>query len=195
MRKGGTYLALGDSITWGSMVGTTAEYTTYPAKTAKYIRDNYGRCKLLNKAISGWKTADFLVNQYYWSRIEADLVTLHIGQNDIASSVSTTDFQTNLQSIVDLIKVLNPNVEIILCSLSRRSDSYANNVDPYRTVIANVATSRGTKLCKFEDAWAQADTPTYTADGLHPNPSGHTLLYNVLYPVIQTTTFVQNISK
>jgi lysophospholipase L1-like esterase len=193
MRKGGTYLALGDSITFGSSSGSLAEYTSYPSKTAKAIRDNYGRCRLLNKAISGWKTVDFLTNQYYWSRIEADLITLHIGQNDIASSVTTADFQANLEKIVDLIKDLNPNTEIILCSISRRSDAYANNVDPYRTVVANVAASRGLKLCKFEDAWLQADTATYTTDGLHPNAAGHSKLYDVLYPVIQTTNFVQQL--
>lgn len=196
MYKGGVYLALGDSITYGSQLSATQQNGTYADQIRKSILNNYGKCKLINKAISGWKSGDFLSVPYYWSKIEADLITLHIGTNDCSNSISTSTFQTNLETIVDMIKHMNPNAEIILCSISRRGDSYANSLDPYRTVVQTVATEKGTLLCHFENAWAQADTATYTAvDLLHPNAAGHTAIFNTLWPVIQTTNFVQNLGK
>lgn len=196
MRSGGVYLALGDSITYGSTLATTTQYGTYAAKIRKSIFDNYGKCRVINKGVSGWKSGDFLTAPHYWSKIEADLVTIHIGTNDCSNSISSATFQSNLDAIVKIIKKHNPNVEIILCSISRRGDSFANSLDPFRTAVSTVATNNNTLLCHFENAWAQADTATYTAvDLLHPNTTGHQLIHDVLFPIVQTTQFVQKLGK
>jgi lysophospholipase L1-like esterase len=196
MYKGGTALFLGDSITFGTTLLGSQQYATYVAQIQQAIYQNYGNCKVINKAISGWASGDYLVSPYYWSRMNADLIVIHIGTNDCGGGVSTSTFQTNLEKTVDILKKMNPNVEIILCSISRRGDSFASSLDPYRTVIQTVATEKSALLCRFEDAWVQTDTATYTAsDLLHPNYSGHQKLFNVLWPVIQQTSFVTNLGK
>ncbi|PEJ48207.1 hypothetical protein CN692_24175 [Bacillus sp. AFS002410] len=196
MRSGGVYLALGDSITYGSTLATTTPYGTYAAKIRKSIADNYGDCRLINKGISGWKSGDFLTAPHYWSRIEADLVTIHIGTNDCSNSVPVATFQSNLDTVVKMLKKRNPNVEIILCSISRRADAFANSLDPFRTAVATVATNNNTLLCYFENAWTQGNTATYTAvDLLHPNTTGHQALHDVLFPIVQQTKFVQKLGK
>ncbi|MBT2603724.1 SGNH/GDSL hydrolase family protein [Bacillus sp. ISL-53] len=195
MYRGGLYEALGDSNTFGLGLTYTTPYGTYAAKIAKSITDNYGKCRFVNKAISGWKSADFLTVPYYWSKVNADLITIHIGTNDCSNSVPVATFQSNLEKIVDLIRATNPNAEIILCSIARRSDAFANALDPYRAKVIEVANSKNTFLCKFEDAWLQADTATYMqADGLHLNPTGHQKLHDILWTVIQQTKFVESLS-
>lgn len=194
MHKGGVWLGLGDSITAGSQLSASQLYGTYPAIVSKSISTTYGTLRLINKAISGWKSADFLTTPSYWNRVKADLITLHIGTNDCGNSIATATFQANLEQTVDMMRRLNPNAEIILCSISRRGDAFANSLDPYRAVVTTVATGKGTLLCRFEDAWLQTDTATYTAaDLLHPNAAGQQKLADVLWPVIQQTNFVQSL--
>ncbi|MED3912670.1 SGNH/GDSL hydrolase family protein [Peribacillus simplex] len=196
MRRGGIYKALGDSNTFGLGLTATAPYGTYAAKIAKSLIDNYGSCRYVNKAISGWKSADFITAPFYWSKVDADLVTLHIGTNDCANSVPVPTFKSNLIKIVDMIRSNNPNAEIILCSIARRSDALANALDPYRTAVIEVAASKETFLCKFEDAWLQADTATYMqGDGLHLNTAGHQIIHDKLWNVVQTTNFVKKLNK
>ncbi|YCI79332.1 SGNH/GDSL hydrolase family protein [Bacillus sp. R1-10] len=195
MYRAGTTLFGGDSNTFGLGLTATTPYATYAAKIAKSITDNYGKCRFINKAISGWKSADFLTVPYYWTKVNADLLVINIGTNDCANSVPVATFKSNLEKTVDLARATNPDIEIILCSIARRSDAFANALDPYRAKVIDVATSKGTLLCKLEDAWLQADTATYMqADGLHLNNAGHQKIHDILWPVIQQTKLVKSLS-
>jgi lysophospholipase L1-like esterase len=197
MYKGGTYLALGDSITFGTnLTANGFPYSTYAAQIQQAVYKNYGNCKLINKAIAGNSSADLVNSVYYWGRCNPDLVSINIGTNDCGGSIATSTFQTNLETIVNLVKEMSPQAEIILCSISQRGDAYANSLDPYRAVVQTVASEKGTFLCHFENAWTPAQNATYLgADNLHPNLAGHTALFNTLYPIVQQTNFVKNLGK
>ncbi|MEE3950770.1 SGNH/GDSL hydrolase family protein [Peribacillus frigoritolerans] len=195
MRRGGTIKFGGDSNTFGLGIPGNTPYGTYAAKIAKTLNDTYGSCRYINKAISGWKSGDFITVPSYWLKADADLFVLHIGTNDAANAVPVTTFKSNLNKIVDMVRSNNPDTEIILCSIARRSDAFANALDPYRAAVTEVATSKETYLCKFEDAWLQADTATYMqADGLHLNTTGHQKIHDILWTVIQQTNFVESLS-
>lgn len=79
------YVALGDSITYGS--------NSYVSKVADYLTERYGKCVTKNMAIDGLTSAglvDCLTNSsnaYYYTMRNAiknaDVITLDIGSNDI----------------------------------------------------------------------------------------------------------------
>lgn len=194
MRKGGIYLAIGDSITWtGYSANVLTGADLYSHRLWKYINTTYGNIKLINKGIGGTDTNKMVLNQYWlFKNIVPDLVTIGVGMNDCANnSVPTATYKSNLGTIIDNIKQVNKKAIIILCAPSRTSEATrVNNVASYRTAMQEVATSKGVGFCDFSTAWTQStgDMTTNITDstGVHPNGTGHGALFNVLYPVVET---------
>ena len=191
MTKGGTYLALGDSITWKNYATGATGNDLYATKLATAIQTNYGNIKHINKGIGGSTSTSFLAQSFWWNRIKADIVTIGLGMNDSANAgVSTSTYSANLTSIIALIRKHNPKVAIILCSPSTTNDANRTPyIAGYRTAMATVATNTGCAYCDFSSAWTTStgDMNTYVfTDGIHPNQAGHTALYNLLYPIVQT---------
>lgn len=192
MRKGGIYLALGDSITWTMPSDSTPSGDNlYASLVWKYINENYQPIRLINKGIGGQTSTEMLQNLRWNSLIEADLITIGIGMNDSSSTVVPVNtYKSNLDSILDSLVLRSPEATIILCTPSRTTEaSRVDNIESYRTAMGEVVTTRNSskiKLCQFENAWIQDDTGTYTTDTIHPTTAGHALLAGVLETVIQT---------
>lgn len=192
MLKGKTMLVMGDSTSWYS----PDNKNVYGTKIYKNILTNYGLCQYVNKG-NGGATSTSLKNimDYWILNIPFDLITIGVGMNDATNqAVSVTDYTANLNGMIDTIRLYRPNVEIILCAPNNTSDSARTPyIASYRTAMQSVATNKNTLFCDFSQAFT--DTATYTADGVHPNDAGHELIKNVLYPIIQTTKFVQVLSR
>lgn len=96
-----------------------------------------------------------------------------IGGNDIRSGVSSATWQANLNSIRSQLKTAHPNCIITWCGYPQETSI---DVTPINTYI----------LAKIADLTYSGDTyiNTYplntgtdlTADGVHPDPSGHTTI-------------------
>lgn len=79
------YVALGDSISWGS--------NTYVSTVSNYLEQSYGECITNNLAMDAWQSGDLLdaltnaANSRYsafrTAISKADIITLDIGSNDI----------------------------------------------------------------------------------------------------------------
>lgn len=192
MLKGKTMLVMGDSTSWYS----PDNKKVYGTKTYKNILTNYGLCQYVNKGNGGATSTSLLNILDYWIlNIPFDLITVGIGMNDAANqAVSVTDYTNNLNSMIDTIRLYRPNAEFILCAPNNTSEATRTPyIASYRTAMQSVATNKSTLFCDFSQAFT--DTATYTADGIHPNDAGHELIKNILYPIIQTTQFVQGLSR
>lgn len=196
MRKGGIYLAIGDSTVWNNYESGAIGTDLYATKIANYIKTAYGNIRHLNKGLGGNVSGELLNNAYWWGRIFADLVTIGIGMNDCASgSVPINTFTANVNAVIDKLRLSNPNVIIILCAPNGTNDSNRKPyIASYRTALQGIATDKTTATspvayCDFAQANGIPDdsAATYTTDGVHPNKAGHTRLYNVLEPVVTDT--------
>lgn len=189
MFKGGLYLAIGDSVTWCNYESGATGTDLYATKIADSIRANYGNIKHINKGLGGNDSTELLNNLYWYARMAPDLVTIAIGMNDCASqAIPVATYQSNLSAIIDKLRQKNPNVVIILCAPSGTTSSTRTSyIADYRTAMQTVATSKNVAFCNFTATGGvtDANAATYTTDGIHPNKTGHTMLYNLLYPVIQ----------
>lgn len=199
MRKGGTYLALGDSTTWTIPSESTATgYSLYSYRACKAISENYAPIRHLNKGIGGARSTHIAERiGHFITGVEFDLVTIGLGMNDCNSGGGSgqtvlSTFQANMEKIVDEIKIVRPDADIILCKIMPTNDP---NRSPYRNdynnIIQTVATAKGTLVADFSNAYS--DFATYAPDGIHPNTVGHGLIFDILWPVIQQTNFVQRL--
>lgn len=193
MRKGGVYLAIGDSITWTmpeTVPNTSGKYL-YTGRIWDKINTDYAPIKHINKGIGGSNTNHLVANLRWLLTSTPDLVTIGIGMNDSnGQGVSVANYKTNLQIVIDFILKRNPVASIICCTPGRTTDAgrtpYIAN---YRTAMAEVVTGYNlpnVAICHFEDAWTD-DATNLESAGVHPNPTGHGNLYNVLWPVVQAT--------
>lgn len=195
MYKGGIYLSLGDSTTW-TLPLEAQTGNVYPYLLAKWIKQNHGQIKWISKGIGG-ATSAHLVQDLNWnSLLVPDLVTIGIGMNDCLASnnITTAQYQTNVSSVIDELRLRNPNVHIILCTPNTTTDSNrTGTVQSYRDALATVATNKAVDICHFETAWTSSQQSTYSADGIHPNTAAHPLLFNLLQPMIQNDAWLSRI--
>lgn len=184
MRKGGLYLAIGDSITW-TLVTKGADL--YASRITTAISSNYAPIRHINKGIGGATSTELVDNLYWSTTFTPDLVTVGIGMNDSANQgVAVATYQTNLEKIVDALKSRNPEVHIILCKPGRTTDGTRTPyIQAYRDAMATVATNKNVSICNFDTAWTAGEDATYLQDGIHPNSAGHAKLYDVLWPIVQ----------
>lgn len=190
MRKGGVYLAMGDSITW------TIATEVYPTKVFKSINKTHSPISHVNKGIGGSTTDEWMsILGMMILNIPFDLVTIGLGMNDCADDdIGVTVYGDNLASMIDTIRKYRPEAEIVLCAPSSTTDAARQPyIQSYRDKMRDIATQKGTFFCDFSQAFTIEQVGTYSADGIHPDEAGHQLIYNVLWPVVQQTNFVKSL--
>lgn len=147
----------------------------YPNYFTTFDRDHEGYW--------GWRTDQIAgIITSVTTSAQPDIVLIHLGTNDIgqtgASGVVNADI--NLRLIIDRIRVVRPNVTILLAEVIPigPGTSYFNNADqvlPLNAVIADVATdmnSTGSPIV-LVDQYTGYDLQTMMqSDGLHPNLIG-----------------------
>jgi lysophospholipase L1-like esterase len=186
MVKGMLFEAIGDSTVW--TVGTSKGLYTY--LVYKYICDNYKLIKFRNKGIGGSNSSNLVSNINWLGKFEPDILTIGIGMNDAnGGGNDTTTYKANLTYLINYYRKKNPNVFIVLCTpntidVTQGTRTY---VDNFRQAMQDVGTQLNCQVAHFENAWTTAQVSTYTQDGIHPNDTGHSLLFNnVLKPILDT---------
>lgn len=179
-----TWLAIGDSITAGT--GATILTNCYVYQTSKQLRQNGKPHHLIDSGIGGLRSDQILARyKYNGGRCDPDLVTIMCGTNDNEQSVSTSTFQTNLQNLINDVK-MNKKVgkcQIVLLSIPMTNDTYNTTVASFNTVIQNVASSNGLTFVDIHSAYS---TTASMYDNVHPNDSGHLAIANILEPALLT---------
>ena len=95
------YLALGDSVTQG--VGAPDEQTgSFPALLAEKWRGEGCEVELQNAGISGYTAGQVLDEQVpQIEEFKPTLITFQAGGNDLVNGVSTDDYRSDVQAVLD----------------------------------------------------------------------------------------------
>ena len=112
-----TWLFMGDSITHAAL--WTYGYDGIAQTFEKYLKDELGRTDdvVINTAVSGATTGSTLLTiDQRLKKYTPDVVSIMLGTNDAANNNDAASYKTNLQTIIDEIKTVNPEVTIILRS-------------------------------------------------------------------------------
>ncbi|RXZ01509.1 SGNH/GDSL hydrolase family protein [Fictibacillus sp. S7] len=187
----GYYLALGDSITWASVTGTTKGSDFYAMKVRDAIAANYRPIKLVNNGIGGITSNHLVQNMHWCTRVVPDIVTIGIGMNDAVNGyVPVSNYKTNLQTVIDTLRTVNPTGDIILCTPSQTTDPKRSTIQNYRDAMAEVASANGMGLARFDLAYTYEEVATYSDDGVNPNKAGHQKIFDKLWKEVQKVKFL-----
>ena len=192
-----TYVAFGDSITWGKMRmnGLKGEYhpeLAYPEKMMSLLSSSYGPAYPVNLGIPGNSTYDGVL------RIDADLEAnpgfyflLMLGTNDcISNEFSIDSVMENIETIIS--KAEAKTMRIIISTVPPRKDSLGGLKfvqDNIAGLNARIGEMAGQKKIGFVDTHL-AFMDYFPPDGWkslledvignHPSPAGHNVIATLL---------------
>lgn len=150
----------------------------------------------------GWTTGDILnaIDDIAAAQTP-DIVLVHLGTNDVLQGVPPAGASANLEAIIDALREVNPNVQVIIAQIIAGSavrmdavtgevNSLVTGVPPMNSAIAAVAQSKDTAASHviLVDMFSGYDDATLNFDQIHPTPSGEALMaerwFDALRPLL-----------
>lgn len=104
-----------------------------------------------------------------------DVIIIYMGSNDCGSKyVTDTQFKSSYRVMLDKVKKLCPNAEIILCTLPESNLYKEADRLVYNEIIEDYAKEYGLKLINLKNV----DITGHLVDSAHPKKSGMTVVAN-----------------
>lgn len=187
-----TYVAIGDSLTAG--VGVDSYLKSYPYLLAQKLSQKYStKINLIPFAMPGARsayTSDNLINPTI--KVNPDIVTLLIGVNDVHGNISTKEFETNYENILQkLTKETKAKIYIINIPYIGTKDLIKTPYQYYfdmrtkrfNTIIKSLASKYELEYIDLHGGFLEQDTNKeyYSLDLFHPGEKGYALWTDILY--------------
>ena len=119
-----------------------------------------------------------------------DIALIHLGTNDAIANQTANSTIAELGSIIDALRVDNPNVEVYLAKIiySTRSD-WNTRIDAINALIPGLASSKNTANSPVTvvDMNAAIDPSMHLYDRAHPNTTGEQIMAQTWYNAITNT--------
>ncbi len=124
------------------------------------------------------------------SATNPDIVIMHLGTNDVWSSIPPATILTAFGTLVDQMRANNPNMKILVAKIIPMNPSscaacYQRTVD-FNAAIPAWASGKSTAQSPITvvDQWTDFNTATDTYDGVHPNSAGDQKMSDRWYPAL-----------
>ncbi|HEY9906423.1 MAG TPA: SGNH/GDSL hydrolase family protein [Thermosynechococcaceae cyanobacterium] len=196
-------MPLGDSITQGDMihgsyrrslwrrlredgylvdfVGSTRQQLGGFLPPADFDRDHEGHW--------GWRVDEILPRIEQWSQqARPDIVLIHLGTNDLASRQSIESTVGELQSLIQILRRVNPRVKVLIAQIIPLWGSEAQ-FQTFNAQIGQMAQQLTTEnapviaVDQFSGFDPISGKDTY--DGCHPNASGEAKMVDRWFAALQ----------
>ncbi|MHC0035702.1 SGNH/GDSL hydrolase family protein [Pseudoneobacillus sp. C159] len=206
--------SIGDSLTKG--VGDSTERGGYIPFLKTSLENTKGikKIEIVNLGIKGLKSSDLIVQLRKRSvqneLKSSNMVILTIGGNDIMkvvkgniSNLQKSDFtlardkfESNLYSIIDLIRKSHPRIPIILVSLYNPFFIWFSDVKELEEILTDwnmvgnqvIDTYDNTYFVSIDDLFKVPNRQLLSSDNFHPNDRGYQLVSRRIYETITEKT-------
>ncbi|MGA5499380.1 phosphatidylinositol-specific phospholipase C domain-containing protein [Streptomyces cinereoruber] len=191
-----TVMPLGDSITLG--VGSTTR-TGYRPALAKRLGPFANDVKFVgsltdadgvtrHEGHSGWRIDELQANIETWlAAAKPNLITLHIGTNDMNRNHQVATAPQRLGALIDQIHTASPDTVIVVATLVPAADPVVQaRIDTYNRAIPGIVADRLQQGYKIQQVDMGSLTIDDLNDNLHPNNKGYTKM---------TTAFMRGIKE
>jgi acyl-CoA thioesterase-1 len=183
-----TILVLGDSLSDGFQLKRSE---AYPALIANKLRDAGLNLQVTNASATGGTTEGGLERLPAHLKRKIDIFVLELGINDAFRGVPVEQIQDNLQQIIDRVKARNPDVRVVIAGMQLPTYGADDYVSAFGKMFGELATKNGAALVPYLLDGVAGDPSLNLPDGIHPNASGHRILaenvWRVLEPIARET--------
>jgi lysophospholipase L1-like esterase len=171
---GPLWVALGDSLTQG--IGAPAHDRGWVGQVRARLADAGQPYRVVNLGVSGAKTSDVLERQLpVLETLDADLVTLMIGSNDLMRPSNRRAMVARFEQILRRLPVGS-----VVTTLPNPS-AVAGEVN---ALIARMADERGLVVAELRDPRTASWRGRLAADHFHPNEQGYAAIADVIGDVL-----------
>jgi len=178
-----TILCFGDSITAGYGLNDSNDgYTGVLQERIDSLKLDY---KVINSGVSGETTAggksriDWVIKQ------KPTLFILELGANDGLRGLPLAETQSNLQSIINIVKENSPKTIIILAGMQLPPNMGTDYTSKFRQLFIDVAQENNIGFIPFILKDVGGIPSLNQKDGIHPNVEGHKIVANNVWEVIK----------
>ena len=188
-------MPLGDSITWGSGSATTSSYRAplagLVAGQSRYTVQFVGSQSsgsLVDQSNEGH--SGYIIDQIrsgidgWMAAARPDVVTLHIGINDLNRGIDIAGAPGRLADLVNRIYTDQPGVAVIQLGLIPTTPNLTTQVAAYNAAATTLQGTENAVGRTFVYVQPPALTPAEFTDGLHPNDAGYLRMAQALYPAL-----------
>lgn len=190
------YVALGDSYTIGTSVGTSERW---PDQLVAALGPEPPSLTLLaNVAVNGFTSGDVMdVELPQLEALSPEFVSLLIGVNDVVRGVPEVTFRRNVTTILDdlvarvgperIVVVTTPDYTVTPAGAEFGDPAQqAANIRDFNAAMTTMAEARGIVVVDIHDISlrAAADSSLVAGDGLHPSGAQYALWVQRILPVV-----------
>src|SRR6266536_723187 len=177
-----TILVFGDSLSDGFMLKRRQAYPDLLAKKLQAAGLNF---QVINASASGGTTEGGLERLPPHLKRRIDIFILELGINDAFRGLAVDQIQTNLQQIIDKMKVRNPNARIVIAGMQLPNYSADDYVSAFGKLFSDLATYTNPALVPYLLQGVAGDPSLNLPDGIHPNAAGQKILAENVWHVLQ----------
>ncbi|MEM6358573.1 MAG: arylesterase [Bacteroidota bacterium] len=177
-----TIIFFGDSITAG--YGLSKEQA-FPALIASSFKEEGLNCEILNAGLSGETSAGGLSRIDWILRKPVDVFVLELGANDGLRGLPLESTKSNLQKIIDKVKVQNPDVALVIAGMMVPPNLGNEYTKEFQEIFPDLARANDAMLIPFLLDGVAGNQDLNLADGIHPNVEGHKIVAKNIFSVIK----------
>jgi acyl-CoA thioesterase-1 len=173
-------VALGDSLTAGFGVALDE---AWPALVeARLRRDGYAY-RVVNAGVSGDTSAGALRRVPWVLRARPEVAIVALGANDGLRGQSAAALRANLTDIVTRLRA--GGARVLLAGMRLPPNYGADFAREFAQAFVDVATRARVAFMPFLLDGVAADARLNLPDGIHPNPAGHRVVAERMWPFLR----------
>ena len=175
-------LFYGDSITAG--YGLEPQ-NAFPAQFEKILKGKGIQAEVINAGLSGETTAGGLSRINWILKKKVDIFVLELGANDGLRGLPLSETRSNLQKIINTVKVKYPDVTIVIAGMMvppNMGDAYSTE---FKKIFEDLALKNEALLIPFILDGVAGNPSLNQADGIHPNIEGHKIVAENIYGLLE----------
>jgi acyl-CoA thioesterase I len=173
---------LGDSLTAGYGV-QPAE--SFPALIAEKIRAAGLPFEVVNAGLSGDTSAGGLRRIDWILQRPISVLLLALGANDGLRGLPPSALKTNLETIIEKVRVKNPQTKIIIAGMQMPPNLGADYASRFEKVFGEVAKEKEATLIPFLLAGVGGHRDLNQPDLIHPTAAGHKIVAETVWQTLE----------
>lgn len=177
--RGGTIIAVGDSLTVGFGV---APGRSYPALLERKLREAGYDYRVINAGINGEKSGEALARIGRILLLKPDIVILQTGTNDGLRNVSPEEMKGNIEAAVRTL--VKNGVTVVLAGMRNLIRRKGNYDERFAAAYPEISGKLGVILIPWFLAGVAGKPGLNRADGIHPTAEGYRIVVETVYPFV-----------
>ena len=166
-------LVFGDSLSDGFMLKRNQ---AYPDLLAKKLRAAGLSFQVINASASGGTTDGGLERLPPHLKHRIDILILELGINDAFRGVPIDQIRSNLQQIIDKVKIRNPNARVVIAGMQLPGYATDDYVSAFGRMFSDLAAKNSAALVPYLLEGVAGNPSLNGSDGIHPNAAGQKML-------------------